>query len=376
MTARMRLQADGPKKLLALDGGGIRGALTIEVLAAIEQMLRDAYRKQDLVLADYFDFVGGTSTGAILAASISHGMSCDALRKFYQESGPLMFDKASLLDRFRFRYDDDALAGKLKSVFGAGTTLGSDTLRTVLMMVMRNATTDSPWPISNNPEALYNKRADDQNNLKIPLWQLIRASTAAPVYFPPEVIKLGTNSFCFVDGGITMYNNPAFQMFLMATVPAYHMEWTTGEDQMLVVSVGTGHAPDANKDLDPSDMNLLYNAGSIPSALMAAALHEQDSLCRVFGKCLNGESIDREIGNLIGTTAPGGKNLFTYMRYNAKLTRDGLDALRWKDDDLADIDPVAVRKLDSIAGIADLQRIGKAIAKTQLNREHFLGFLP
>jgi patatin-like phospholipase/acyl hydrolase len=283
-----------------------------------------------------------------------------------------MFDKASLLERFRYRYDDDALADKLKSVFGAGTMLGSDTLRTVLMMVMRNASTDSPWPISNNPKALYNNTGNDQDNLKIPLWQLIRASTAAPVYFPPEVIQIGKNRFCFVDGGITMYNNPAFQMFLMATLPAYRMEWATGEQQMLIVSIGTGYAPDANKDLAPSSMNLLYNAGSIPSALMAAALHEQDTLCRVFGKCLTGDRLDREIGDLIGTTAPGGKNLFTYVRYNAELTRGGLDKL----GGLADVDPVAARKLDSIAAIGDLQRIGKAVADKQLNRAHFAGFLP
>ena len=151
MTALERLESGGKKKLLALDGGGIRGALTIEVLAEIEGMLREEYGDASLVLADYFDFVGGTSTGAILAASISYGMSMDQLRTFYQESGPVMFDKASLLRRFRYKYEDEALAEKLQSTFGAYTTLGSDALRTMLLMVMRNATTDSPWPVSNNP---------------------------------------------------------------------------------------------------------------------------------------------------------------------------------------------------------------------------------
>ncbi|HEX9619276.1 MAG TPA: hypothetical protein VF989_04010 [Polyangiaceae bacterium] len=54
MTARERLEASGKKRLLAFDGGGIRGALTIEVLAAIETVLRKEYSKPDLVLADYF----------------------------------------------------------------------------------------------------------------------------------------------------------------------------------------------------------------------------------------------------------------------------------------------------------------------------------
>ena len=77
----------------------------------------------------------------------------------------------------------------MQEVFGRDTTLGSDKLKTVLMMVMRNATTDSPWPVSNNPFAKYNQRVRDDGssrddcNLDIPLWQLVRASTAAPVYF-------------------------------------------------------------------------------------------------------------------------------------------------------------------------------------------------
>src|SRR5206468_3062225 len=101
-----------------------------------------------------------------------------------------------------------------------------------------------------------------------PLWQLVRASTAAPTYFPPEMIEIGENRFIFVDGGVTMYNNPAFQLFLMATVEPYNLRWQTGRDKMLVVSIGTGTAPGANKDLQTGQMNLLYNASSIPSALM------------------------------------------------------------------------------------------------------------
>ena len=70
-----RMQAPGPKKILALDGGGIRGMITVEVLAEIETLLRQKLgRGDDFVLADYFDFVSGTSTGAIIAACISIGM--------------------------------------------------------------------------------------------------------------------------------------------------------------------------------------------------------------------------------------------------------------------------------------------------------------
>ena len=71
----------------------------------------------------------------------------------------------------------------------------------------------------------------------------------------------------------------------------------------------------------------LYNATSIPSALMFAALNEQDFLCRVFGKCLAGDPLDREVGDMIGKRGPVQPKLFTYLRYNAELTRAGLDEL-------------------------------------------------
>ena len=368
---KTRITSIGPKKILALDGGGIRGMITVEVLADIENQLRRKLgRGEDFHLADYFDFVAGTSTGAIIAACISVGMSMSEIRTFYISSGKEMFDKASLLKRFRHKYEDEHLAKMLQEVFGKDTMLGSEKLKTVLMMVMRNATTDSPWPISNNPFAKYNQRQRDNCNLDVPLWQLIRASTAAPVYFPPEVVKAGSQEFVFVDGGITMYNNPAFQAFLMATVAPYKMEWPAGEDRMLVVSIGTGTSPQANADLAPGEMNLLYNATSIPSALMSAALNEQDLLCRVFGRCLAGDELDREVGDLKAAKGPVGPNkMFTYVRYNAELTLEGLKKLG-----LSGIKPEHVQQLDSVEHIPELQQVGQAVAKC-VKIEHFDPFV-
>lgn len=70
-----RESAPGPKRLLALDGGGMRGALTLEVLAALEAMLRRETGGDDsFVLGDWFDYIAGTSTGAIIAAALALGM--------------------------------------------------------------------------------------------------------------------------------------------------------------------------------------------------------------------------------------------------------------------------------------------------------------
>ncbi|MFT5699881.1 MAG: putative acylesterase/phospholipase RssA [Desulforhopalus sp.] len=381
MTLAEKIKAPGSKKILALDGGGIRGIMTVEILAGIEAILRKSLDNQALVLADYFDFIAGTSTGAIIATCLSLGMSSSEVSDFYEKSGEAMFDKASLLKRFRYSYEDKKLAAKLREVINGGSdkpdiTLGTDRLKTLLLMVMRNASTDSPWPISNNPGAKYNQlerreQSTGDCNLDIPLWQLVRASTAAPVYFPPEVVKVGGKEFVFVDGGITTYNNPAFQAFLMATVKPYNLNWSTGEDQFLVVSVGTGTSPDANADLDSSDMNLLYNAGSIPSALMFAALNEQDFLCRVFGKCLAGDKLDNEVATMIGAEGAGPINpkLFTYLRYNAELTVKGLTDLG-----LPEINPKDVQKLDSVKHMKKLQLIGQKVVEKKMHLEHFAAF--
>jgi patatin-like phospholipase/acyl hydrolase len=370
MTLEKRITAPGRKKILALDGGGIRGMMTVEVLAGIEKILRASLKNDKLVLADWFDFFAGTSTGAIIATCLSLGMSTDEIRKFYLSSGTEMFDKAFLLKRFRYKYEDEKLAGKLKEVFGAKTTLGSAKLRTLLMMVMRNVSTDSPWPLSNNPFAKYNQKDREDCNLNLPLWQLVRASTAAPVYFPPEVINTGKHEFVFEDGGITTYNNPSFQAFLMATTEPYKLNWQAGKDKILVVSIGTGTSPQANADLDPSDMNLLYNAGSIPSALMYAALNEQDFLCRTFGDCLAGDPLDREVGDMIGMKGPVQPKLFTYLRYNAELTREGLKKLG-----ITDIEPEDVQKLDSTDHIKELQRVGRAVVEKKVRPEHFMALI-
>jgi patatin-like phospholipase/acyl hydrolase len=365
MSYRDKLNKIGPRKLLACDGGGIRGVITLEILAEIERQLQKKLgRGEDFVLAEYFDYIAGTSTGAIIAACLSLGMRVEDVLKFYLESGPAMFAKSRFLLRLWHKYDSTPLAKMLQKKFGADTTLGSEKLQTLLMLVLRNATTDSPWPVCNNPGAHYNTPLTRPGcNLKFPLWQLVRASTAAPVYFPPEKILIDGRPYVFVDGGVTMYNNPAFQLFLMATVEPYNLNWPTGEQNMLLVSVGTGSGANAQSKLEPSEMHLLYNASSIPSALMFAALNEQDFLCRVFGNCRVGGWLDREVKDMIGKHGPAVPKLFTYLRYNADLTADGLKTL-------AHIEPKHVQKMDSTKYIAELQEVGRAAAET-VRSEHF-----
>src|SRR5262249_30159733 len=153
-------------KLLAIDGGGIRGVLALQILAKIESLLKEEAGNPDYRLSDYFDYVAGTSTGAIIAAGISFGISVGQILDFYLKNGSDMFGKASIVRRLQYKYESEPLAKELKIAFGDSTILGSEGIETLLLVVLRNATTDSPWPISNNPFAKYNDAAHPANNLK------------------------------------------------------------------------------------------------------------------------------------------------------------------------------------------------------------------
>jgi uncharacterized protein len=369
-----RLTAKPKHKLLALDGGGIRGVISLEVLLRLESFLRTRHGNADLVLADEFDYIAGTSTGAIIAACLSIGMPVREIRDFYRRCGADMFEEASLLRRLRYKYEDEPLAIKLREVLGERTTLGSDSLRTLLMVVLRNATTDSPWPLSSNPAAMFNQPGAECN-LTFPLWQLVRASTAAPTYFPPEVIAVGGQMFIFVDGGVTIFNNPAWQLFLMATNDRYRLNWPADRNSMLLVSVGTGTAANAKPDLKASQMHLLHHATTIPGALMNAAAEEQDSNCRIFGDCRFGLKINLEVDDFRGSAGPlpaSGK-LFTYLRYDPDVSRGGLDGLG-----LSNVNERHIAEMDSVDHLDEMTRVGAAFAAKHLTDdaldEHFRGF--
>src|SRR5947208_8557997 len=100
MSYRDKLAKTGPRKLLTCDGGGIRGIISIEILAGIESELRKSSENPKLVLADYFDYVAGTNTAAIMTILIALGHSVDQLRDFYLRSGEEMFHEARLWSAF------------------------------------------------------------------------------------------------------------------------------------------------------------------------------------------------------------------------------------------------------------------------------------
>jgi predicted acylesterase/phospholipase RssA len=393
---------DGPHRLLALDGGGIRGVLSLEILSEMEKFLADQLSQKGklslgkpFVLADYFDYIAGTSTGGIIATGLALGMSVSELQQLYSENGREMFQKIPLLEKINnlAMYRDGPLAETLKKYFGETRLLGDHEFKTLLMLAMRNASTDSPWLVSNNPYAKYNHLSRIDCNLNLPVWQLVRASTAAPAYFPPEVVQIGSRTFKFVDGGMTSYNSPSFQLFLMATSGPYNLNWATGEKNLLLVSIGTGLTPNIEQE-EEQPKNLIERAKQklnsaaqigmgMPLGLMYAAQYEQDLLCRLFGKCKVGDLLDREVGTLIGGEARGplDEKVFTYLRYDVELTRQGLDALQREisiasaeTPNLEAINPKDVQGLDSVDSMDALRTIGRAVAR-RIQASHFEDFL-
>jgi uncharacterized protein len=304
---RGRYEHDMPRRMLALDGGGIRGLITLGILERIESLVAERAGKQRL--RDYFDYIAGTSTGAIIAAGLARGMSVTQVIDFYRSSGQQMFEHTWLIRRLVYFYTADPLKEKLQKVFGRDTTLEPDNLKCLLLVVTKNVTTDSPWPISSNPDAKYNHPTRNDCNLRIPLWQLVRASTAAPVYFPPEILQWDphdpSKTYVFVDGGVTPYNNPSFLLYRMATSPAYRLNWKTGEKNLLLISVGTGAAESLGATAAAPNRNIVSNLAGLPGELMYGIQVDQDINCRMIGRCTYGAHLDREILDLIPRdTAP------------------------------------------------------------------------
>ncbi len=82
-----------PKRILSIDGGGIRGCLTLGYLKRIEDIVREQRNKENAVLSEYFDLIGGTSTGALIAAQLALGFDVDTVRMNFEKLCPKVFSK-------------------------------------------------------------------------------------------------------------------------------------------------------------------------------------------------------------------------------------------------------------------------------------------
>jgi len=373
LTKQQHLDPDhAPKRVLALDGGGIRGVLTLEYLDALEAMLRKRYNDQNLLLCDYFDLIGGTSTGSIIAAGLACGMTVDALKQLYTGIGATVFrtewwSKFAVKGILAPKFPTEPLQEALDAQLGADTTLASDKIRTGLMIMTKRLDTASPWPLNNGGRGKY---AAQDGALR--LSQIVRASTAAPTYFEPERIAISSRDdavldAAFVDGGVSPFNDPTLQLLMLAALQGHGFRWKTGKDQLLLISVGTGDTKDNQSAQALAQMTAAEQGIRSLKSLMADCGQVNQGMLQWLTNCLTPWTIDRAVGDM-KLDSESGPQLATYARYNVLLEQGWLDSVLGIE--LAPDKIAQIAKMDDPTNMDDLAKLGQSAAAQQVKAEH------
>ncbi len=360
------LFAPGPKRILALDGGGVRGIVALGFLKQIELTLAEQAGRP-VRLCDHFDLIGGTSTGAIIAVGLALGHSVDTLSDFYQRLAPKVFRSPMMrLPGWKAIFDAAALAKELETVMG-DRQFDTDDLHTGLGVTLKRLDTGSAWVLMNNPRSKYWETPADRGflgNRYYRLAQIVRASTAAPHYFDPQEIAIADGvQGLFVDGGLTPHNNPSLALFLAAYVPSMGLGWAAGPENLTIVSVGAGTFRDR---FDTQDLS---RAASARLALRAMIQQIGDSqqlvltLMSLFGESPTPWPINAELGDLSSIPAPRGP-LFRFLRYDIKLDQE------WLNEQLGakvSLDQVRqMRRLDDARSMPLLTKLAAEAARRQI----------
>ncbi|WP_435020218.1 CBASS cGAMP-activated phospholipase [Tundrisphaera sp. TA3] len=267
-----------PFRILTLNGGGIRGAFGVAFLARLEELIGSPIIGQ-------FDLIAGTSTGAIIAAGLALGLPASELERFYREDGGDIFHPrdpyrarglmrpiyplaSRVLRRrtgqgmdafFRARYCPFRLRDALTRVFGE-TTLGDlGATRLIIPSVNLSLGRAHIFRTPHLPGAM------DEAGLTVV--DVLRAATAAPTYFPHQVMPDG-HAYC--DGGVWA-NAPAVVAVAEAMKirqdcrrPGCDPAYDTASLRLL--SIGTGRATYSLKP-PGADAGLLYWAGRIADVM-------------------------------------------------------------------------------------------------------------
>lgn len=355
------------KRILALDGGGTRGIVSIAFLEQIETLLKAKSDKGNAFrLADHFDLIGGTSTGAIIAAALAIGMSVSDVRKLYERLAPRVFHRAwwripNLVDRFGSRPLIDVLASELGDM-----TLDDPRIRTNLAIIMKRVDTGSPWIVSNLPDQPYwNDREDGKRrgNRHYKLARLVRASTAAPTYFVPENIAISDDvTGDFIDGGVSPYNSPAIPLMMLATMRCYGLNWPLGSDKLSLISIGTGrHRHVTRRSRKPA---FVFGARTL-QGLIEDCQAESLMLMQWLSEPDMPWWLNRDLQDLQGDVL-GGRPLLSFQRYDLMLEKEWLEEHFGRRFSEADV--VKLRAIDNPSLMPKLSALAKEEAERQVRR--------
>jgi hypothetical protein len=328
------LHGPGPKRMLGLDGGGVLGVIEIAFLEEIERLLRHRTRNPRLVLSEYFDLIGGTSTGAIIATALALGMTAAQVKNLYFDFAPAVFKSPLIPIEYVFpKFDSAGLGRKLREVLGE-RQLRSEDLRTGLAIVTKRVDTGSPWVLTNNPRSRYwndgeiDKRTGRPThiaNKRYRLRDLVRASTAAPFYFSPHKIRIADGvEGLFVDGGISPHNNPSLQLLMLAGIDGYGFNWKIGKDDLLLISIGAGWTrPTIFLEEGTRSWAVKLAAKTLETLVWDGNVNTL-TLLQWMSEPRCPWPINSEIGTLQGEflgVRLGGKELFRFQRYDVALDR-------------------------------------------------------
>lgn len=232
-----------PKRILALDGGGVRGIVTIAFLERMEVDLRRKTGNPNVTLGQHFDLIGGTSVGSIIATLLALDWPMAKVASTFKTMNPKIFDSPLRLGIFSPRFKAGPLRRSLNEVLG-DMRLDDPALTTGLAIITKRLDTGSPWWIvTNNPNSrFWDDDKPENKNRAFSVADLIRASTAAPTVFNPKRLPMGPKGVygLFVDGALTPFNSPALALLMTARLKGHGFEWPLGTANLQLVSIGTG----------------------------------------------------------------------------------------------------------------------------------------
>ncbi|MET3973173.1 CBASS cGAMP-activated phospholipase [Bradyrhizobium sp. S3.9.1] len=215
-------------RILALDGGGIKGTFTAAVLAQWEQVMKCR-------VADHFDLIAGTSTGGILALGLGMGLSAQEMLQFYEQRGPTVFPMTNLRARmgrliraiFRPKFSQQTLRAELETAFAAAKRKVLHESLCRLVIPSSHARTGGVHIFRTNHHRDLNAGAN------FTATEVALATAAAPTYFPAAEV----NDSAYLDGGVWA-NNPTMAALVEAVgwlrVPLNDVD---------ILSIGTTSSP-------------------------------------------------------------------------------------------------------------------------------------
>jgi len=270
------------RRILALDGGGVRGLLSLGVLSKLEEELRRRSGDRNYRLSQYFDLIGGTSTGSIIATALAFGWQVSDVWAAYRRLMPSVFGKTIGSGILKPLYGEKPLARALRRFFD-NETLESANLETGVAIFAKRMNSGSAWSFCNNPRWNFydNLKPTDEfaPNRTFLLRSLVQASAAAPHYFRGVHMTIKAadpkgrknEPAYFIDGGVCGYNNPALELLTMVRDPAYGFEWPLGVDNLYMLSVGTGFAREPQF---PQGPYLLQTVGALRTMISDVSLQQ------------------------------------------------------------------------------------------------------